>query len=413
VNILYVCADWGIPIRGYKGASVHVREFVNALHQQGHDVTLMFATGGEGNPDPHARLIEVAPDPTPATRSREAVGRGIALDTLDKPLCRELDKLAYSADFAERAQCGLRVLGVVPDVVFERYALFQDAGPALARALDVPYVLEVNAPLLEEQERHRGLRLKAAARAAESACFQSATHILAVSDALKRYIEAAGIATNRVSCLPNGVDTRRFTPAIDPQPIRARYALGQRPVIGFVGSLKPWHGMDFLFDGMRALSLRHDACRLLLVGDGPGFNDAVARTREEGLAGRVVLAGNVPHQEIPAYLAAMDLTVAPYSEGGDFYFSPLKVLESLAAGRPVVAPRMGQLNDLIRDGITGLLYPPGDLQAFVDHVDRLLSDTTRRRAMGDHARDDAVARLSWERVVGQAVSIIGQARQAA
>ena len=135
MNILYVCADWGIPIRGCKGASVHVREFVNALHQQGHDVTLMFATRGEGNPDPHARLIEVTPNPTPATRSREAVVRGIALDTDDKLLCRDLDKLAYSADFAERAQGRLRVLGVIPDVVYERYALFQDA---VGRPIDPP-----------------------------------------------------------------------------------------------------------------------------------------------------------------------------------------------------------------------------------------------------------------------------------
>jgi glycosyltransferase involved in cell wall biosynthesis len=413
MKILYVCADRGIPVRGYKGASVHVREFVNGLHQQGHDVTLLCATGGEGNPDPHARLLELPPDLTPATRAREAVRRGIALNASDKPLCRDLDLLAYSADFPERALSRLRSLGVTADVVYERYALFQEGGAALAKALDLPYVLEVNAPLIEEQERHRGLTLKVVAQAAERACFRSAAHILTVSDALKRYVEAAGITPNRVSCLPNGVDTRRFTPAIGPGPVRARYALGDRPVIGFVGSLKPWHGLDFLFEGLRALSRRHGLWRLLLVGDGPGLADAVERAQEETLAGRVVLAGKVPHQEIPAYLAAMDLTVAPYAEADDFYFSPLKVLESLAAGRPVVAPRLGQLTDLIRDGVTGLLYPPGDRLAFVDHVDGLLSDPTRRRAMGDRARDDAVARLSWERVVGQAVVIMGKARQAA
>jgi glycosyltransferase involved in cell wall biosynthesis len=413
MKVLYICADWGIPIRGYKGASVHVREFVNTLDRVGHEVTLIFAEAGEGNPYPNASLIELAPDRALEARSRQAAQLGIEIQAEDKVTCRELDKLAYDAEFAALALSRLRDAGFRPDVVYERFSLFHQAGAAIAEVFGVPYVVEVNAPLIEEQERHRALRLKALAHAAQTRCFQSANHIVTVSHALKRYIEAEGIPSYRVSCLPNGVDTQRFNPTTDPTPMRARYDLGDRPVIGFVGSLKPWHGMEALFDAMSLLSARSEDQRLLIVGDGPGFHYAMQRAEDDALKGRIVLAGKVPHHEVPAHLAAMDLTVAPYIAQEGFYFSPLKVLESLAAGRPVVAPRLGQLNELIEHGVTGLLYEPGNLNAFAQSVHGLLSDPQRRSMMAENARRHAVARLSWESVVGQAVGIISETLQAA
>src|SRR5215471_13614072 len=100
MKVLYICADWGIPIRGFKGASVHVREFVNTLERIGHEVMLLFAEAGEGNPFPNASLIELAPARAPEARSWQAARLGIELQADDKVTCRELDKLAYDAEFA-------------------------------------------------------------------------------------------------------------------------------------------------------------------------------------------------------------------------------------------------------------------------------------------------------------------------
>ena len=412
MRILYVCADWGIPIRGFKGASVHVREFCNTLRALGHEVTLLFAVGGEGNPDPRAFLIELAPRPTSAMREREAARPGIEFDSADRASCRELDKLAYAADFAARALPALRCSGRDFDAVYERYSLFQTGGSAIARDYGIPYVVEVNAPLIEEEERHRVLKFKAVAHEAQTRCFRSADHIVIVSAALKSYVQAEGIASHRISCLPNGVDTGRFHPLTSPVD-KARYGLERSAVIGFVGSLKPWHGMDFLFDAMALLQQRGVDYRLLIVGDGPGFEHAKKRSEADILKGTVVLTGKVPHHEIPAHLALMNLTVAPYDAAEDFYFSPLKVMESLAAGRPVVAPSLGQLKDLIENGVTGLLYEPGDLISFVDCLETLLLDPSRLAALGENARRYAVANLSWESVVQRALQIISKPLQAA
>jgi glycosyltransferase involved in cell wall biosynthesis len=390
-----------------------VREFVSTLTRLGHEVLLICANHGEGNPDPQAMTVEIEPQPDPARREREAARLGLAFDPADAAVCRELDKLSYDSEFAARALGQVRERKFRPDVVYERYSLFQLSGARIARTLQVPFVLEVNAPLIDEQERHRVLRLKALAQRMQAACFRDADHVITVSEPLKEYLLAEGIAADRVSCLANGVDTHRFHPDADPEPIRARHSLGKRPVIGFVGSLKPWHGVDSLLDAMVQLRKRQLDCRLLIVGEGPGLEPARERVRNEGLEQHVLLAGKVRHEEIPAYLAAMDLTVAPYCAEQGFYFSPLKVLESLAAGRPVVAPRLGQLTELITHGVTGLLYEAGDVDGLAANVQALLADPRRRAAMGENARRHAVTSLSWDHVVARAVQIMAQpAREA-
>ncbi len=83
---------------------------------------------------------------------------------------------------------------------------------------------------------------------------------------------------------------------------------------------------------------------------------------------------------MPAHLAAMDIAVAPYDVPPDFYFSPLKLFEYMAASRPVVAAAIGQIEDCLHDGVTGLLYPPGDVMALAQRIATLVDDPARRRA---------------------------------
>jgi glycosyltransferase involved in cell wall biosynthesis len=177
-------------------------------------------------------------------------------------------------------------------------------------------------------------------------------------------------------------------------------------VIGFIGSLKPWHGLDFLLDAFTDILVQRPDATLLLVGEGPALTDLQLRVTRERLQGRVILTGRIPHADIPAYLAAMDMTVAPYTAQDGFYFSPLKVVESLAAGRPVVAPRLGQLTDLLQDGVTGLLYPPGNRDLFVERVLGLLKDSTKLRAMSRAAAAVAREDFGWDKTALRATEIM-------
>jgi len=413
MHIAYLCADRGIPVLGDKGASVHVREFTSALSALGHEVTLFCTKRGSGNPCPPVRLVELPPVENEHAIDAEAARLTVAPAASDKALRRELSKLAHDRGLPSRVLEAIEKTGSRPDVLYERYALFHRAGRTIADVLDIPLVLEVNAPLVTEQERFRELRLKTLADTIESEVWCRADHVVAVSEAVREFALGRGVPDERITVLPNGVDTARFHSGVDGRNVRERLGLVGRPVIAFVGSLKPWHGVDFLLEAFALIRRRIPEVALLVVGEGPGLADLQARVASESLQDAVILTGRVAHAEVPEYIAAADLTVAPYVAQHGFYFSPLKVVESLAAGRPVVAPKLGQLPALLQDGLTGILYPPGDLAAFVASVAALLGDPARLRTMGRRAAEAAGVNFSWANTARRAAALMADSRQIA
>ena len=400
MRVAYLNFDRGIPVLGNKGGSVHVRAVVTALARLGHDVTLLCSTAGEGNAPPPARLITLAPEPVGAPAA-ECERLGIPVSALDDPLVRrEVAVLAHDRALPGRALAALAASGVRPDLIYERHALFHLAGIAVAGAFGVPRVLEVNAPLAEEQAQFRGLALRELAAAREIESWLAASLAAAVSEDVAARLRAAGVPPGRLMVSPNGVDTALFAGDGDGgAEVRRRWRLDDAPVIGFIGSFKAWHGVDFLIDVLARLRAMRPRLRLLALGDGPMRAAAEARAAAAGIGDAAVFTGAVPHADVPAHLAAMDLTVAPYMPQPEFYFSPLKVVESLAAGRPVVAPRIGQIEMLVDDGVTGLLYPPGNLDACVAAIARLLAVPGLCRRLGTQAAARARASWDWTAVV--------------
>src|SRR5262249_29411154 len=134
------------------------------------------------------------------------------------------------------------------------------------------------------------------------------------------------------------------------------------------------------------LVANHTGARLLIVGDGPERGSLADRSTDLGLVDEVVFTGAVSPSEVPAFLASMDVALAPYPNLARFYFSPLKVYEYMAAGLPVVASCIGQLEELIEPGVNGLLVPPGDAKALQAALQTLRTDAGLCRRLGDAAR---------------------------
>ncbi|HVC62938.1 MAG TPA: glycosyltransferase family 4 protein [Acetobacteraceae bacterium] len=417
MRILYYCPDRGIPILGDKGASVHVRSFVAALARQGHEVVLACTRLDSGNPPPPVPVITLPPPRDTAVLRPVCDAFGLDYGAIDHAGLRgELRKLAHDAQLSRLVRHAIAERGFCPELLYERHALFHVSGIAIARNLGIPRVLEINAPLVEEQARFRGLILRPEAERRETESLRGADLVVAVSNEVRGFVRTCGVAPNRVIVAQNGVDTARFAMTVSADAVRRRLGLGDDPVIGFVGSFKPWHGMDMLLSAFAVVARQRPAARLLAVGDGPMLEAARHRVQAEGLAACVVLTGKVPHDEVPAHLAAMDLTVAPYTPQADFYFSPLKVMESLASGRPVVAPRVGQLTTLVTDGETGLLYPPGDVDALAACLLRLLDDAPLRHRLGTAGA--LLARQCWDwsavaaRIIARAPTVLPGRRSA-
>ncbi len=364
MRILYLCADRGIPVRGHKGAAVHVRSLTDALVQAGHAVTIF--TPRPGPADGPAPLAEIV-DCSHAVATAEAVTTNGAQAFADGLTGAALAWLAENP-------C---------DAIYERYSLWSDAGARLRAAAGLPLVLEVNAPLRAEAARHRSLLDDALAAQIEAAQFGAADHVVVVSEALADYVIAHGAAPHGVHVTPNAVDPQRFHPAVRGGAVRQRYGLHGRTVVGFAGRMRPWHDGPTLLRAFARLHAADPAYHLLLVGEMDP--ELLAQIEAAGLADAVTCTGPVPHSDVPQHLAAMDVAVSSHAAseaGAAFYFSPLKLFEYLACGVPTVAAAVGQPARLLQSGVNGYLYPPGDDAALAGAIRSLVQDPA-------HARDVA------------------------
>ena len=273
----------------------------------------------------------------------------------------------------------------------------------------MPCVLEVNAPLVDEQARHRGLALADAARATELRVVREADRVVTVSRALERWLLSLGVEPTRVAVVPNGVDAARFTvPAGERASVRATLARNGAALVGFAGSLKPWHDISGLIAATAALSRGSRSVKLVVIGEGPGRETLEAQARRAGVD--AVFTGGLPYERVPAHVAALDVAVAPYASADDFYFSPLKVVEYLAAGVPVVAADVGDLRHCVSPGRTGWLYKPGDADGLARAIATALEDPHAPRiaqAGRDHARHEHSWRDNAARVVELAAAAGG------
>lgn len=393
MRIVYLSTDPGIPVGGVKGAAIHLRSMAAALVAQGHAVRVLAARRGAEPTDLGGAELEVWPVSS-TTRRFAPLGQARACRAEAE---REQRQIAFNHALALRAQASLATFR--PDAIYERYALFGTAGGRLARQLGVPHLLEVNAPLCDEQARHRQLCYAQVARRVEQRVLCEADRVFVVSNPLADWARDLGVRPEHLSVMPNGVDADRFAPA-PALALRLRAQLGIAPeacVVGFCGSLKPWHDLPTLLAGFaeaRRLAPGRPMA-LLVLGDGPGREGLAFAAARMGLAHEVHLPGSVPHAQVPGWLAAMDLAVAPYPLGGAGYFSPLKLFEYMAAGRAVLASTPGQAAEVIVEGQNGRLYPAGDAPALGHRLAELACDPAARAGLGQAARETVIAGHSW------------------
>ena len=366
MHIAYVCLDPGIPVFGTKGASVHIQEVVREYRRRGHDVTVYATRRGSDVPDDLAELRIV--DVPITTRDEEE---------------RERAQQAASASVSDMVRAG----GY--DLVYERYSLFS----TVIAECGVPGILEVNAPLIDEQRTHRVLVDEQAADAALQEQVQAALATICVSDPVRDWVIARTEGT-RVFTVPNGVNVHRITP--QPESPGA-------PVVTFVGTLKPWHGVDVL---LRARAQAHKDWKLRIIGDGPMRAELDDLARSLGID--VDFRGAVAPDAIPQHMAGTAIGVAPYpamDTDSDQYFSPLKVYEYMAAGLPVVASRVGQLPEIM--GESEYLVPPSDPEALAEALDALVANPVERARVGSDNRRQAEREHSWTGTVDHILAHAG------
>jgi glycosyltransferase involved in cell wall biosynthesis len=366
MKILYAALDQTVP--GTTGGSIHVTAVAEALAARGHTVRALVTRGRQPFP---AGLV-----------AWQALSPPLGIARLRLLRCRAVRAIAAA---------------MRPDVVIERYFNFGGEGLLAARATGALAVLEVNAPVIDyprspKRLLDRALIVEPMRRWRDRLCRQADLLVTP-----SRAILPAAVPPGKVLQLEWGADTRRFRPgAAGPIPFERG---DLRTLAIFAGAFRRWHGAGQLVEAIRRLHARgRRDIGAVLVGAGPEL--PAVRRAAAGLDG-VIFTGALPHASLPACLAAADIGVAPFDVAAhpplqlDFYWSPLKIFEYMAAGLPVVAPAIARLQQIVRHGCEGLLYDPADPAALADALEEL-AEHGRRRALGDAARRRAEAEFSWE-----------------
>jgi len=279
------------------------------------------------------------------------------------------------------------------DAIYERHAFFLFSTALLARLRKIPLIIEVNELVGDERVRAQPL-FRGITRLCDRFVFFNARVIVVVSPHLKRRIISQGVDEQKVLVLPNAVDAEDCANVADGQPMRERLHLENFVVVGFVGWFVEWHRLDLLIDAVAALASQFPKLKLLLIGDGTLREALAMQAKRTGIIERVVFAGAVPHAEIPAHIAAMDICVVPHSNE---YRSPIKLFEYMAQARAVLAPRTESIVAVIRDGENGCLFEPLSSKSLRERLAELAQNDELRNTLGDQARQDVLAKYTWDK----------------
>ncbi len=359
---------------------IHIDAMIKTFRQLGHEVQVVALVGDRS-------------DCTTVNASGQPQRRWTMVSRLLPGVAYELAEIAYNIVGQQAVAQAIREFQ--PDLIYDRYNTFSTAAIDAAKRARIPVFLEVNAPVAYERTKYerRPLWLKGLARRYERRICNAADHVFAVSTPLQEFLSSErGVPKSQITVIPNGVDPAKFNPSQTGNHIRQRLGIENKTVIGFAGILRPWHGIELLLDAFQSLTTHSTSIHLLIVGDGTIESLLKKRVRELGLSSSVTFTGRVPFSEMNQYLAAMDIAVTPRAT---FYASPMKILEYMAMGIPIIAPDMPNIRDLICDGENGLLFEAENPSSLTQAFSKLLHSPNLRTRIGRNARQRVEVERNW------------------
>ena len=387
MNILY-----HFRTRGTGAEAVHIAGIATAFEKLGHQVTFSSPTG-------------VDPRLTAGSNPYKDPGKAGLLSRISRKcpgFLFELLEIGYNLA-AYRRNKSLLNRGTY-QLIYERHAFFLVATAFLAKSRGILLVVEVNELVGDARIRKQPL-FTPIAKAFDKIVFRQAKTIVVVSPHLKRRIEALGIPGEKVLVLPNAVNKEEFAEPAEGAALRKKFCGAETVAVGFIGWFVEWHRLEMLLEVFANLAQSRPQLQLVLIGEGTLRQALTFQAESLGIADRVVFAGALPHQQIPAAIRALDICVVPHSNE---YRSPIKLFEYMGQGRLTVAPDTEPIAMVIQDGKNGLLFRPGDAQSMEAALTKAVDDPALRQKIGDQARADILSKHTWQDNAEKVLNSLGR-----
>jgi glycosyltransferase involved in cell wall biosynthesis len=369
-NILYVWADPRARIDQsvFTGSTSHVFNLLNAFQNAGYQLTSIL---------PGENLQE--------KKAKDTFGRINARipDGLSSWL-RETYEILYDFQFQKRYK-GIFQNGTY-DFIYERLSYFHQSCSKYAKILGLPYIVEVHS-IIEARHWLGDAHFSSLAQSIQNRVMKRAHAITVVSRTLRDFYIRQGYPPGKIHVVPNAVDEIFFDPGkVDGKQIRRTYDLEDKTVIGLVSSMKKYHGVDLLLKAMERVVKNIPKARLLLVGADENI--------EHSLGDSIIMTGAIPYRKIPQFIASMDFCAVSIL---DTRGSPIKIFEYGAMRKPVIAPDLPAIRELLIHNETGFLFRPGDADSLAESILHLIQNHDLSRKMGDKLREHILKEHTWRK----------------
>jgi glycosyltransferase involved in cell wall biosynthesis len=418
MKIFYVCSDPSItPGSRGGGFTTHMEETVLSLRKLGHEVVVLDTKSAPQEPARQERATQETTLQDTTLQGTNAFPAGRPAEralTLEKTrrrmprgprvLARDIFYCVYNLRFYWMVRSILRRRPDF-DFIYERLYIYQFATAIAAKRWRIPLILEFNASI-EEMNLNDGLGLRTVAAAIEKMVTSRAGAVLTVSGVLKDYLVGRGLDGRKIHVMHNAASLVRFSPAIDGRAVRKKLGFSEDDVVvGFVGGFSVWHGAHLLLDAAPLAVEKNKNIRFLMVGGrqgNPRFEAFKAGAAEKNLSRVFRFAGEVPRAEVPEHIAAMDICVIPWATE---YGSPTKTFEYMGMGKPLVAPAVAALKEVLEHDKTALLVETGNVEQIASALVRLASGPALRQTLGRNARTLVEQKYNWDANAATTVEI--------
>ena len=367
--------------QGTGAEGIHITEIINCFKKLGHDVYVVSPPGVD---------LELAAGANPFEKKKSRIAKGMHFISRAIPqFLFEILEILYN--IVSYCKLWYTTKKNKIDFIYERHSFFAFAAVRLAKKRNIPIIVEVNE--LAGKKRIRKQVFTKLAKKYEMYVFKNASAIIVVSDFLKNIIKEYGIDQNKIIVMPNAVDCKKFTSKGLRDELRNRYKINKKGiVVGFIGWFVHWHNIELLIDVFSDISHQKDVY-LCLIGDGVLRGQLKTRARDRGVESKVIFPGAVAHENVPDYIDMMDICVIPESNN---YRSPIKMFEYMAMAKPVVAPKIEPIEDILVDNVNGVLFEGKNENSLRRCLLDLIDDDQKREKIGKEARKTVLSKHLWK-----------------